>query len=112
MSKSKVLLTDRSNPWLNGFRDPVAKLSAFSQNIELIPLAWDGENRLVIGDFNSNKVYGYKGMNVEWGIDVNEQIICISYFYLDTSSSNSQLSNRYELLNFSILILFMKLSLV
>jgi len=72
MSKSKVLLTDKSNPWLHGFRDPVAKLSAFSQSIDLIPLAYDGENRLVVGDFSSNKVFGYKGINIEWAIDVND----------------------------------------
>lgn len=66
MSKSKILLTDKANPWLHGFRDPVAKLNAYSSNMELIALSRDGENRLVVGDFLTNKIYGYKGINVEF----------------------------------------------
>ncbi|KAL4426877.1 hypothetical protein ABPG74_008801 [Tetrahymena malaccensis] len=85
MSKSKILLTDKSNPWLNGFRDPVAKINAFNSSMDLIPLTRDGENRLLVGDFVTNKILGYKGINVEFQIEVNEQIIAVSSFYPEHS---------------------------
>lgn len=83
-TKSKLTLTDKSNPWLIGYRDPVAKLNVLSQCIDLVPLSGDGENKLVVGDFVTQRVTGFKGINMEWGINLDQQIVGITYFYPDS----------------------------
>lgn len=87
---SKILLTDKSNPWLHGFRDPVAKLSVLPSGIELAPTAGDGENRLIVGDFLTSKVIGFKGINIEWTIHLDLQIIGLTYFHPSSVRTTSK----------------------
>jgi Ciliary BBSome complex subunit 1 len=74
--------------WIDAYKSVTNQLDTYSNNIELVDIDENGENKLVVADF-PGMITVYKGVNVDWQTQLPDSISAVGQFQASLNKNSS-----------------------